>query len=254
MATGFALGNTNICLAMDVAKDKLKFMNVDWHRIFFSDHPYTFFLEILFRTPLMFLAVVLILRFTGKRGVQQLSIFEMVMIITLGSAAGDSMFYEDVGLFHAIAVFLIILGVYRLVIYLITKYEKVELLLEGKPNYIIRNGVLCYHEINGSELGSDEFFAELRGNNIEHLGQIRFAILEDTGKISVFYFPDEEVKPGLPILPDEYNRKTSSINRPGLFACAKCGSTYSLQVSDLVICQNCKHNEWVEALDRKRIK
>ena len=228
-------------------------MEIDWHRIFFNEEPYSFFLEILFRTPLMFLAVVIILRFTGKRGVQQLSIFEMVMIITLGSAAGDSMFYKDVGLFHAIAVFVIIMGIYRLIIMLITKYEKVELLLEGEPIYIIKYGKLCFRRINGQELGSDEFFGELRGHNIEHLGQIRYAILEDTGKISVFYLPDDEVLPGLPILPDDYNQKQQQIIKPGLYACAKCGSTYPMEITDLIFCETCKHNEWVEALDRKRI-
>ncbi len=228
-------------------------MDIDWHRIFFSDHPYTFFLEILFRTPLMFIAVVVILRFTGKRGVQQLSIFEMVMIITLGSAAGDSMFYEEVGILHALAVFVLILGVYRLVIYLITKSEKIERLLEGDPLYIIRNGVLCLNEANGDELGSDEFFGELRGNNVEHLGQIKFAILEDTGKVSVFYFRDEEVKPGLPILPDEYRQKSKSIKCAGLYACAKCGSTLKLQSGVDFSCLNCKNEEWVLAVDTLRI-
>src|SRR5690606_6308436 len=171
-------------------------MDIDWHRVLFSDHPYSFFIEILIRTPLMFLAVVFILRLTGKRGVQQLSIFEMVMIITLGSAAGDSMFYNDVGLLHAVAVFLIILLVYRLVIYIIAKSEKAEIMLEGEPVYIIRDGRLCLGAVNGTELGSDEFFGALRDKNIEHLGQVRYAILEDSGKVSVFYFPDDEVKPG----------------------------------------------------------
>ena len=228
-------------------------MKIDWHNLFFSDLPYSFFLEILFRTPLMFLGVVLVLRFTGKRGVQQLSIFEMVMIITLGSAAGDAMFYKEVGLLHAIAVFVIVLAIYRLLIFFITKSEKVEKLLEGEPIYIIRHGRLCLNEISGDELGSDEFFGELRGFNIEHLGQIRYAILEDTGKLSVFYYKDEEVKPGLPILPDEYGKKNCIIAKPGLFACANCGSTYQLQVADAVVCENCKENLWVEAIDRKRI-
>jgi uncharacterized membrane protein YcaP (DUF421 family) len=228
-------------------------MEIDWHRIFFSDQSYSFFLEILFRTPLMFLAVVMVLRFTGKRGVQQLSIFEMVMIITLGSAAGDSMFYDDVGIFHAVAVFVIILGVYRLMIYFITKSEKVEKLLEGEPIYIIRHGVLCMNEINGDELGSDEFFGELRGRNIEHLGQIKFAIIEDTGKLSVFFFRDEEVVPGLPILPDEYDQKKKGIDHSGLYACAKCGSTYKLEPAEVAVCVNCKHDEWVPAMDSLRV-
>jgi uncharacterized membrane protein YcaP (DUF421 family) len=228
-------------------------MNIDWHRIFFSDHPYSFFLEILFRTPIIFLAIVMVLRLTGKRGIQQLSIFEMVMIITLGSAAGDSMFYKDVGMLHAIAVFVIVLALYRLVIYMITKSEKAEILLEGKPLYLIRGGKFCLNELKNDELGSDEFFGELRQRNIDHLGQIKYAILEDSGKVSVFYYEDSHVKPGLPILPDEYNQKSSDITTPGLYACSKCGSTCQLQATLETHCSICNHNEWVLAADSKRI-
>jgi uncharacterized membrane protein YcaP (DUF421 family) len=228
-------------------------MEIDWHKLFFSDHPYSFFIEILIRTPLMFLAVVLILRLTGKRGVQQLSIFEMVMIISLGSAAGDSMFYEDVGIFHALAVFALILLLYRIIIYAIAKSEKVEFLLEGKPLYLLRDGKMCLDEIDGNTMGADEFFGELRNQSIEHLGQLRYVILEDTGKLSIFYLPDHEVKPGLPILPDSYNKKKKKIEEHGLYACARCGGSKMLPQSDLTICDYCKNDEWVKAIDNKRI-
>lgn len=228
-------------------------MEIDWHRIFFSDHPYSFFIEILIRTPIMFFAVVLILRLTGKRGVQQLSIFEMVMIITLGSAAGDSMFYEDVGLFHALAVFVIVLLAYRIVVFLIAKSEKVEMLLEGEPVYLLKEGKMCVSEIGGNEMGADEFFGELRNQSIEHLGQLRYVILEDTGKLSIFYQPDHQVRPGLPILPDEYNKKIKKLEEKGAYSCCRCGNTKMLEQSDLVICEYCKNNEWVKAIDRKRI-
>jgi uncharacterized membrane protein YcaP (DUF421 family) len=228
-------------------------MELDWHRILFSDQPYEFFIEILIRTPLMFLAVVLVLRFTGKRGVQQLSIFEMVMIITLGSAAGDSMFYEDVGILHAIAVFALVLAVYRLLIWSITKFDKFELLMEGKPIYIIRDGKMCLENLKSKELGSDEFFGTLRGQNIDQLGQVRCAVLEDTGSLSVFYFADEEVIPGLPILPDEYNRKSRQITQTALYACTKCARTYDLQPASETECPVCQNKEWVKAVDRKRI-
>jgi uncharacterized membrane protein YcaP (DUF421 family) len=228
-------------------------MEMDWHRIFFSDHPYSFFLEILFRTPIIFLAVVLVLRLTGKRGIQQLSIFEMVMIITLGSAAGDSLFYDDVGMLHAIAVFVIVLVLYRGVIFIITKSEKAERFLEGEPIYLIRNGKFCLKELGNDELGSDEFFGELRQKNIEHLGQIKYAIIEDTGKISLFYHADDNVLPGLPILPEEYKKKSVIISKSGLYACAKCGNTYQLQELNNYPCPNCKNEEWVMTIDAKRI-
>lgn len=228
-------------------------MKIDWHRIFFSDHPYSFFLEILIRTPIMFLAVVVILRLTGKRGIQQLSIFEMVMIITMGSAAGDSMFYDDVGLLHCIAVFGIILIVYRVLILVIARSEKAEMLLEGQPIYLLRNGKMCLSEIDNDEMGADEFFGELRSQNVEHLGQLRYVILEDTGKLSVFYYPDDKVRPGLPVLPDDYNKKSSRIEQPGLYACARCGNTQPQKQTDSAICELCGNHEWVMAIDSKRI-
>jgi uncharacterized membrane protein YcaP (DUF421 family) len=228
-------------------------MDFDWHKIFFSDQQYTFFWEILFRTPIMFLAVVLVLRFTGKRGVQQLSIFEMVMIITLGSAAGDSMFYDDVGMLHALAVFALVLAVYRLIIWLITKFEWFEFMMEGKPIYIIREGKMCLDELKSKELGSDEFLGALRGQHVDQMGQVKYAVLEDTGSVSVFYFTDEEVLPGLPILPDEYERKSTKILKSGLYACSKCARTYNLEPSSDVPCKTCRNKEWVEAVHRKRV-
>ncbi len=228
-------------------------MEIDWHRILFSDQPYAFFIEILIRTPTMFLAVVAILRLTGKRGVQQLSIFEMVMIISLGSAAGDSMFYEDVGLLHAVAVFALILLVYKLLILVIAKSKKAEKLLEGEPLYIIRDGRLCINQTQQNQMGSDEFFGELRGHNVEHLGQVRCAILEDTGKLSVFYYSDNDVKAGLPILPDDFNRKIDKINFKGYYSCDQCGNTQKHYPSEIVFCERCANTVWIASLDNKRI-
>jgi len=226
---------------------------MDWHRIFFNDQPSAFFLEIIIRTVIMFLAVVLLLRLAGKRGIQQLSIFEMVMIITLGSAAGDSMFYEDVGLFHALMVFLVILILYRLIALLIAKSEKVEKVLEGEPEYIIKEGKICIENINSFELGADEFLSELRSFNVEHLGQLRYVILEDSGKLSAFYYEDEKIKPGLPILPHEFCKKSEKVKISGLYACARCGDTQHHEPSESIKCGRCEHIELVKAINRRRI-
>lgn len=228
-------------------------MEIDWFRVFFSDQPYSFFIEIVIRTLIMFVAAVVTLRLAGKREVQQLSIFEMVMIVTLGSAAGDPMFYDDVGVLHALTVFVVVLSAYRLMILLIARSDKAEALLEGEPHYIIRDGKLCLKEMPNDELGSDEFFSQLRAQSVEHLGQLRCVILEDTGRLSVFYYSDEEVRPGLPILPDEYRKKSRIIEDSGLYACAHCGNTVQLESAARVVCDICKTEEWVMAINRRRI-
>lgn len=93
----------------------------EWNRVLFNELPVTFLFEVIFRTFIMFLVVLTALRASGKRGVKQLSISELVIIITLGSAAGDPMFYEDVGIIPAITVFIIIIILYRIVTWLTAK-------------------------------------------------------------------------------------------------------------------------------------
>ena len=109
----------------------------EWNRVLFNDLPPHFILEVIFRSTIMFIILLLTLKLTGKRGVKQLSIFETVIIIALGSAAGDPMFYEDVGIIPAIFVFAVIIFLYRLVTWLTGKSKKFEEFIEGKTECII---------------------------------------------------------------------------------------------------------------------
>lgn len=74
-------------------------------RINVRGEDWSFLPETVLRSLIMFIVILISLRLLGKRGVKQLSIFELVVIIGLGSAAGDPMFYKDVGILPAIIVF-----------------------------------------------------------------------------------------------------------------------------------------------------
>ncbi len=225
---------------------------VDWNRILFHDVTPHFALEIIFRTVFMFLVVLFILRLSGKRGVRQLSVFELAIILTLGSAAGDATFYDDVAILATVVVCLTAIGLYRLITWMTTKNERFESLLEGRPMYIIENGVMTIKDDSKDSLSKYEFFAELREKGVEHLGQVRVAILETDGNLSVFLFPNEAIKPGLPILPKEYNQNSATVEKGGLYACIYCGTVCQLPPGRH-ICRRCRHHEWVAATHAKRV-
>ena len=63
----------------------------------------------------------------------------------------------------------------------------------------------------------------MRQQNIEHVGQVQTAILETNGNVSFFYFADDEVLPGLPVLPKPYQQKGMTIQTAGAYACTTCG-------------------------------
>jgi uncharacterized membrane protein YcaP (DUF421 family) len=224
----------------------------EWNRVLTNELPLVFLLEVIFRTAVMFSFLLVALRFTGKRGVKQLSIFEIVIIIALGSAAGDPMFYEDVGILPAICVFAVVISFYRFVTWLTGKSKWFEELLEGKTELLIENGVFSMLKFEKEDIAQDEFFSELRLRSIEHLGQIRYAFLEPSGNISVFYFKDEEVIPGLPLIPALFCKKSKTIPLEGIYSCANCGHTRN-QTPGTAVCPVCEEEEWVEAINTLRV-
>lgn len=224
----------------------------EWNRIFYNDLPENFILEVIFRSTIMFIILLLTLKLAGKRGVKQLSIFETVIIIALGSAAGDPMFYEDVGIVPAGVVFMVIIILYRSVTWLTGKSKKFEEFIEGKTECLINEGKFCVATFKKESLAQDEFFSELRIKSIEHLGQIKNAFLETTGEVSVFYYEDHEVKFGLPILPSLFHKKSKNIPSNGVYSCTFCGHTEKLK-TETAICEICSKEEWVEAIKTLRI-
>lgn len=221
-------------------------------RIFLHDLDGRFALEILFRTVFMFLVVVTILRLSGKRGVRQLSIFELAIILTLGSAAGDAMFYDDVALLSTLLVCVTTIALYRLITWLTVKNRSLEKLIEGKAVYVIEDGVMVIKDDAKESLSKQEFFAELRDKGVEHLGQVRAAVLETGGSLSVFFYTNEDVKYGLPILPHAYHKHSDTIDEEGLYACVVCGTLDQLEAG-LHRCKRCQHHEWVKAINTKRV-
>ncbi|HUH33957.1 MAG TPA: YetF domain-containing protein [Daejeonella sp.] len=224
----------------------------EWNRFLFNDLPAKYLIEVGVRTLIMYIIVLTALRSSGKRGVKQLSIYELVLIIGLGSAAGDPMFYEDVGLIPAITVFAIIILLYRATTWLSGKSERFGQLLEGKAVCLIMNGKFSIENFKKEDLAQTEFFSELRQQSVEHLGQVRVGLIEPTGEISLFFFADKDVRPGLPLIPAVFKNKVTRITKEALYACTFCGQTQEIK-KGVVKCKECNRNEWVEALSSTRI-
>lgn len=228
-------------------------MDLSWKQLLIGDEQWSFLAEIVVRTILMILLIIAALKILDKRGVKQLSIFELVVIISFGSAAGDPMIYKEIGVLTAAIVFFVIIAVYRLITYLIGKSEKFGNLMEGEPLCMIQEGRFALDNFKKGLLGSQELFSELRLKGVSQLGQVRFAIEEISGEISVFYYPDDDVKFGLPIMPAKLAHKYTSISRTGYHSCYHCGYTEIKKPGDPIVCKVCGEQEWVWSSNSKRI-
>ena len=175
----------------------------DFHRLFIGDQPPLFFLEIVFRVILIYGFAVVMLRYMGKRGQRQMSTFEYVVIIALGSATGDSMFYPEVPIFYAwlVIVIIILLNYFTGSLQLYSKTA--NSFLEGDPRLMIRNGQVIEKSLSKERLRREELMQLLREHGIEDTGEIRYAFLERTGNLGIFRHKKKEEVSGENTFPDD---------------------------------------------------
>lgn len=230
------------------------FSEIDFQSLLFGEENPQFLIEVLVRSMTMFIVIMVGLRIIGKRSISQLSVFELGVIIGLGSAAGDPMFYKEVGLIPSILAFVVIIAFYRFITYLVNVNSKAEKILEGVPVYIAEKGKLNIINFEKESIAHEEFFSQLRLKQVTHMGQVNYAILETNGNVSVVYYPKEEVKWGLPVLPHLCEAKSNKISEGGMYACTYCGHIEEFKSNgDGMQCHVCEKDEWVPALNDERI-
>jgi len=225
----------------------------DWQRILIGDgRSWTFLLETAARSAFMCVVLLLLFKLTGKKEVRQFSVLELIVIIGLGSAAGDPMFYRDVPLLPAVIAIFVVLLLYRLMNQWTNRAPRVGEWVEGKVVKVLENGVVDREALNEEGLSLDEFFGDLRTHHVEHLGQVKAAHVEVDGDLSVFFQMDEDVLPGLPIhvgwsnelIP--YDQLAS-----GPASCGTCGNTEETRPYGK--CAKCGTDGWLPAASFKRM-
>lgn len=171
--------------------------------MFFGTEPPLYFLEIIFRVAAIYTFAVLAVRLMGKRGNRNLSPFQTVVIIALGSAAGDTMFYPQVPLVYAFLVIAVVVALNRFFAMAQTKAKSVNTFLEGDPLIVIKDGKLVPQALRKVRMRPDEIKGMLREQGIEDTGVIRFAFLERTGTLGVFRFSESDQRSGESTYPVE---------------------------------------------------
>jgi len=226
------------------------FKPFDFHRIFLGDAPTLFLLEIVFRTLIMYCYTVFLLRILGKRGMGQLSMLELAIIISFGSAVGDPMVGAEIPIVYGVVAITFVTIFQILLERFINRNRKIESLMEGSPNLVVSEGVINWDCMKRDNISKEDLFRALRGKDVQHLGEVKKAFFETSGAVSIFWQAAGKVKPGLPVLPDELFTKEEIIDtgdsvKDGIYACMDCGHTTKAgERSYLPDCPLCKGQRW----------
>ena len=140
---------------------------------------------VLLRTFFFYILTILAIRLMGKRQIGELEPSELVITIIISELATIPMQdreYPIVNIVVAIIV-LISLEIFSAVISL--KSRSVERVLAGQYNIIVENGVINQSEMKKTQLTISELYEEIRQNGAMDINDVKFCILETSGKMSV---------------------------------------------------------------------
>ena len=218
----------------------------DFKRLLFGQTPPAFMIEVVIRTILIYIVLLLVLRLMGKRMSGQITLTELAVMITLGAIVSPVMQLPDRGILFGVTTLSIALLFQRGLNWWAFKNEKVEQISQGETSLLIKDGTLVLEEMEKTMITRQQVFSMLREKQIANLGTVKRGYLEACGIFSVY--ETEELRSGLPVLPPS-DPGIKSILKPSedsIMACCNCGHVQKA-ISNDTRCSVCNADDWSKA-------
>ncbi len=152
-------------------------------------------LAIVFRTVVVYVVMVLGLRFFGKRELGQMTPFDLVLILTLSNSVQNAMTGPDTSLTGGIVSATTLLVTHWAFTKLGMQVPGVKKWLEGEPSLLVHNGKILTQHMSREGVELDELMMAVRQHGLSDLSEVGDAVLEMDGTISIIPTADAARKP-----------------------------------------------------------
>lgn len=157
----------------------------------FAGHPTLPLWAILVRAALIYLALLITVRITGKEQISALTPYDFMISILFGSLAAHPLVESRLGVGPTV-VSLITLAVLNVALSLGTlKSRRLSRLIGGSPIVLVDQGKLVKRGLREAFWGPDDLLSKLRAKGFPNVADVEFAILETNGKLSVIPKPEK---------------------------------------------------------------
>lgn len=142
----------------------------------------------LIRTVVLYLILIVVIRFMGKRQIGEMEPSEFVVAMLIADLASIPMQDNAISLFSGLVPILAVLALELILAVASMKIIAVRRLLCGKPVILIENGKMIQENLRRTRINLDELAGQLREQGILDLSSVKYAILETNGQISTFLY------------------------------------------------------------------
>ena len=144
-----------------------------------------------FRSVVLYIIVLIVMRLMGKREIGQLQPFELAISIMIADLASIPMADIGIPIFNGIIPILGLLAMHLIISVLNLKSMKAREIICGKPSILIYRGKIDEKVLKKERFTINELEERLRANNVFNLGDVEYAILETSGQVTVIQKPEK---------------------------------------------------------------
>ncbi|MCF0057061.1 DUF421 domain-containing protein [Dyadobacter sp. CY356] len=219
----------------------------DWQRILLGDVPGSFFIEVIFRTLIVYMILMVSMRLMGKRMEAALGRNEMISMVSLAAAIGIPLQSPDRGLLPALIIAVVVVLTQHFIAKKSMESEKFEEITQDNIGALVEDGRLNLAIMEATRITRERVFGQLRFKEVNHLGEVKRLYLEANGKFTFI----ENTKPvaGLSIIPTwdcEFKMRISKDSNE--LACNHCGHIKEKYLGEEE-CDSCGFIDWVKAVE-----
>jgi uncharacterized membrane protein YcaP (DUF421 family) len=140
------------------------------------------------RGLLVYAAMLLVIRLLGKRTVGNFTAFDLLVALMLGEVV-DEIIYGDVSLAQGFTAIIVVAGAKYVTAWLTYFDHGFNRIFEGKPTELVRNGEFVRKNLRSELVNEKEVMAALRLQGVSDVSEVKLAILEVDGVVSVIREP-----------------------------------------------------------------
>jgi uncharacterized membrane protein YcaP (DUF421 family) len=141
--------------------------------------------ELIFRVTVVYCFLFALLRLTGKRHVGELAPFDLVVLLILSETVQGALLAGDNSLIGGLVAAAALVLISHAVSYASWRYRKFERFFEGTPRILVRNGHVLNEMLARERVTHSELVEALRREGCSSFSNVRFAVLENDGSITV---------------------------------------------------------------------
>jgi len=141
--------------------------------------------DIVLRTAVVYLVILVGLRLAGKREIGQMTVFDLVVLLLIANAVQNAMVGPDTSLSGGLLAAVVLLVVNFLVARLRLHWPALRRAVEGTPTVLVLHGEVFKNNLRHEGLNLDTLEAALREHGVANVSDVEMAVLEIDGSISV---------------------------------------------------------------------